>query len=396
MGPGTAGRHRPEHALTDAAPTAVGGVRADQLLGFRVGVTSLRRADDLISALQRRGAEVLHAPALAAAPDSCDDALLAETRRVIEARPEVVLVTTGYGMRRWLEVADSAGLGESLTQVLRGAQLLARGPKSVGAIRAAGLTEAGPEENGPSLQHTTADLVDRLLASSLPARVAVQLHGYTDEQQLDRLRRAGVSVLPVTPYRWAPPGGSDRLARLTEAACAGELDAITFTSAPAVDAVLETARAAGRLPELRAAFGDQVLAAAVGPVTAGPLLEAGVFPVQPERFRLGALVRLVTEQLERRVVRLVSGDVVLELRGQTVTVSGRAVPLAPRGLSLLRTLAARETVVSRRELLSCLRDGSDDHALEVAISRLRRSLAVPGLITTVVKRGYRLNAVRVD
>ena len=29
------------------------------------------------------------------------------------------------------------------------------------------------------------------------------------------------------------------------------------------------------------------------------------------------------------------------------------------------------------------------------ISRLRRTLNVPGLITTVVKRGYRLNAVRV-
>jgi uroporphyrinogen-III synthase len=30
-------------------------------------------------------------------------------------------------------------------------------------------------------------------------------------------------------------------------------------------------------------------------------------------------------------------------------------------------------------------------ALEVAMSRLRSSLGVPGLITTVVKRGYRLS-----
>jgi uroporphyrinogen-III synthase len=139
-----------------------------------------------------------------------------------------------------------------------------------------------------------------------------------------------------------------------------------------------------------------VLAAAVGPVTAGPLVEVGVHPVQPERYRLGALVRLVTEQLERRVVRLAMGDVLLELRGQTATVSGRAVPLAPRGLALLRALAASDTVVSRRELRNCLRDGSDDHALEVAMSRLRGALAVPGLITTVVKRGYRLNAIRLD
>jgi uroporphyrinogen-III synthase len=40
--------------------------------------------------------------------------------------------------------------------------------------------------------------------------------------------------------------------------------------------------------------------------------------------------------------------------------------------------------------MRCLPEAPDDHALEVAMSRLRRSLGVPGLITTVVKRGYRL------
>ena len=52
-------------------------------------------------------------------------------------------------------------------------------------------------------------------------------------------------------------------------------------------------------------------------------------------------------------------------------------------------------MVSRQELSDVLPDDLDDHALEVAMSRLRRALDVPGLITTVVKRGYRLNAVRV-
>ena len=37
---------------------------ADVLRGFRIGVTSDRRAADLITALERRGAQVLHAPAL--------------------------------------------------------------------------------------------------------------------------------------------------------------------------------------------------------------------------------------------------------------------------------------------------------------------------------------------
>jgi uroporphyrinogen-III synthase len=35
--------------------------------------------------------------------------------------------------------------------------------------------------------------------------------------------------------------------------------------------------------------------------------------------------------------------------------------------------------------------GADEHALEVALSRLRQTLGVPGLIATVVKRGYRID-----
>jgi uroporphyrinogen-III synthase len=101
-----------------------------QLRGFRIGVTSDRRADELITALERRGAQVLHAPALTIAPNEQDVSLVAETREVLLTRPEVVLVTTGYGMRRWFEVADAAGLGAELTAVLEGARIFARGPKA--------------------------------------------------------------------------------------------------------------------------------------------------------------------------------------------------------------------------------------------------------------------------
>jgi hypothetical protein len=99
---------------------------ADMLRGFRIGVTSDRRSPDLIAALERRGAQVLHAPALTIVPNDHDDSLVAETRRLIAARPEVVLVTTGYGMRRWLEVADAAGLGAELTAALEAARIFAR------------------------------------------------------------------------------------------------------------------------------------------------------------------------------------------------------------------------------------------------------------------------------
>ncbi len=374
------------------APSDRQGRLVEQLAGFRIGVTSDRRSEDLISALERRGADVLHAPALKIAPNDQDTTLVDETRALIEARPEVVLVTTGYGMRRWFEVADASGLGAQLSEVLEAARILARGPKAVGAVRAAGL-----EEVQVSASETTASLVDAVETADLTGRrVAIQLHGYTDEVQLARLRDLSAAVWTVTPYRWVQPTAHDRLPRLIEATCARQLDALTFTSAPGAEATLAVARDLGRHADFVAALSDDVLAAAVGPVTAGPLRDAGATVLTPDRYRLGALIRLVTEELvQHRVLRLRSGSTDLELRGRAVAVNGLPVKLAPNSLALFKALARTDAVVRRSDLQRCLPEGADDHALEVAISRLRQALAVPGLITTIVKRGYRLNAVRV-
>ena len=369
------------------------GPSVEALRGFRIGVTSDRRADDLITALERRGAQVMHAPALTIAPNEQDGSLVTDTRELILARPEVVLVTTGYGMRRWFEVADAAGLGAELTSVLEDARIFARGPKAHGAVRAAGLLDAQPSE-----LDTTASLIDAMIAAGLTGRqVAIQLHGFTDDTQLARLREISAQVLTVTPYRWTRPPARERLPRLIKAACRHQLDAVTFTSAPAASALLETADSLGLRTDLVRAMADHVAAIAVGPVTAGPLRAAGITPAVPDRFRLGALIRLVSEELvERHVRRFRSGHTEIELRGRSVSVDGRHVMLGPNALVLFTALASSDSVVSRQGLVDRLPDELDDHALEVAMSRLRRALGVPGLITTVVKRGYRFNAVRMS
>ena len=87
---------------------------------------------------------------------------------------------------------------------------------------------------------------------------------------------------------------------------------------------------------------------------------------------------------------------VISARPEVVLVTRAARHARPNALILFTALASSDSVVSRPELVDKLPDPLDDHALEVAMSRLRRALGVPGLITTVVKRGYRFNAARVD
>jgi uroporphyrinogen-III synthase len=368
---------------------AIPGFRADQLEGFRIGVTSDRRSEDLIAALERRGAEVLHAPAIRIAAAESDAKLTVDTQAIIDAQPDVLLATTSYGMRRWFEAADAAGLGQELTDTLERARILVRGPKARGAIRAGGL-----DDDGMSDEETTKSLVDKVLAEGvIGATVAVQLHGFTDIKQLDRLRAAGVTVLTVEPYRWLMPEDSSKVLRLVEAICTGSVDAVTFTSAPAVDALFNAADGAGKLESVLDAFAETVVAAAVGPVTAAPLRAAGIEPIQPDRYRMGALIRLVCEHLEeQRIMRLTTKHGAIELRGRIVDIGGIRASLAPTSLTLFRILvAARGSVLSRAELTSSLPEMQDDHAVDVAISRLRQALPVGGIVATVIKRGYRID-----
>jgi uroporphyrinogen-III synthase len=129
----------------------------------------------------------------------------------------------------------------------------------------------------------------------------------------------------------------------------------------------------------------------VGNVTAAPLRAAGLEPAHPERFRLGALVRTVCDELEARVARADTVIGQVELRGRLAVLPDRSVLLPPGGALILRTLImAGGSVVPKDRLRAVLPGGADDHALEVAVARLRSVLDVPGLVATVVRRGYRL------
>lgn len=67
------------------------------------------------------------------------------------------------------------------------------------------------------------------------------------------------------------------------------------------------------------------------------------------------------------------------------------IRLAPGPLALMRVLVkAQGAVLSRNHLLTVLPHCGSEHALEMWVSRLRRSLPDPEMVKTVVKRGYRL------
>ncbi|MFD4227221.1 uroporphyrinogen-III synthase [Streptomyces sp. NPDC058545] len=358
------------------------------LAGFTVGVTAARRADELGTLLQRRGATVVHAPALRIVPLADDSELLAATEELIDQVPDVVVATTAIGFRGWIEAADGWGIGDRLLDRLRTVELLARGPKVKGAVRAAGLTEAWSPGS-----ESMAEVLDRLLDEGVEGRrIALQLHGEPLPGFVESLRAGGAEVVVVPVYRWMEPEDLAPLDRLLDVTAARGLDALTFTSAPAAASFLNRADKRGLLPEILGALQGDVVSACVGPVTALPLQARGIDTIQPERFRLGPLVQLLCRELPGGARTLPVAGHRVEIRGHAVLVDDELRPVPPAGMALLHSLARRPGwVVARADLLRALPgSGTDEHAVETAMARLRTALGVPRLIQTVVKRGYRL------
>nr|WP_255622483.1 uroporphyrinogen-III synthase [Tessaracoccus sp. OS52] len=360
------------------------------MAGCTVLLTADRRKSELAAALARRGAEIRHAPALSMVPHADDALLLAGTRELIAHPPDVLVVTTGIGFRSWVEAADAHGLAEPLLAAVGDARIVARGPKARGAIQAAGLTADWVAES-----ETSAEIADVLLGEGVAGlRIAIQHHGAGADGLDGAFEEAGADVVSLVVYRWGPPPDPEALSSSVVAAAEGEIDAVVFTSAPGAEAWLSAADSQGHGRAVVGRFIDgSMVAAAVGPITARPLEQRGITPLQPERGRLGALVRTLVQHYERAgtlAVSTVAGN--LQLRSRVAVLDGAILALSPSSLEVLRLLAARHgEVVTRDEVLDVLPGSSrDPHAAEVAVARLREAAGHRGLVATVVRRGYRL------
>jgi uroporphyrinogen-III synthase len=362
------------------------------LSGFRVGVTAARKVDEQIGLLERRGAAVEWAPALSLDPNQIDDSQLrASTEEVLSRPVDMFLATTGIGMKSWFAAAERWGLLSDLLASLGSAEILARGPKSVGALRRQGLRELWAPES-----ECFEDVLEHLRGRPLTGlRIVVQEHGQSLSMVAHALRRQGADVTTVTVYRVEAASDLEPMFKLIDMVADRALDAVTFTSAPAVAALMDAAGPTGRREELIGAFQADVVASCVGPVTAAAFEMWGVPTIYPERSRLAAMVKQLEIELPSRrsglMLELVGGHQLL-LHGDDVLLDGHDVKLSPAPAAVLHALVANPgNVVARPALLAMLPSGTagSEHAVEMAVARLRAALGTRA-VQTVIKRGYRL------
>ncbi len=314
-----------------------------------------------------------------------EEPLRRATSSLFEQPVDCVVANTGIGMRAWIAAAWSWGMGDQLHAVLSSATVVARGAKAAGALLSEGITVGwrAPDE-------TLAGVRDHLVAEGVAgARVAVQLHGGDQVWFTEALRAAGAAVVEMPVYRWVPPA-SKPIDELEAAVAAGELDAITFTSPPAIAGLL-IERDALR----NALVAGDVICACVGPVTAAAAFDAGLPNlVTAAPSRLGAMVRALSDRIEPRAIKMALGGLDIWLQGSLLTTSETQVRLTRLERMLLIALfESRGAVLSRARLAAIAWDGEvNDHAVVTAVNRLRRKLGpAASALETTSRRGYRLH-----
>jgi uroporphyrinogen-III synthase len=362
------------------------------LLGWTVGMTADRRAEEQAELLRRRGATVVAGATIRTRPLGAEEGVAQAIAALIAEPPDILVLTTGIGTRALFDMADATGHVDRLTAALQGSTVMVRGPKALGAATTAGLQV--------SWQAPTA-ISDELIQQVQGMdghRVAVQLDGRDRPVLADALRALGREVVEIPVYQWQLPDDPDPAVRLIEAVCDQRVDAVTFTSAPALWNMVEMAATAGCADRLAAAFGQGVAAVSIGSKCSQAARELGIEPaVEPERFRLGAMVLALAahaEQLDAEGTIDIAGCKVV-LRAAAVRIDGDIIELTGQERSVLSALLQRAgTVVSKAELARMAWPaGAAAHAVETGVSRLRQRLVEHLAITAVPRRGYMLTAL---
>jgi uroporphyrinogen-III synthase len=364
--------------------------------GIRIGVTSYRKGEQLVTALERRGASVLHGPTIGGDAPVPESEIIADTDAIVASQPDWLVASTGVGMRLWAAAAAANGRQAALESMAQQATCVARGDKAVG-----GLQQLGARPAWTSAAQTDADVAGWLAGRVLPGDVvAVQLHGGLIDTTFAPVIAAGADLVSVATYRHTFPDDLGPARTLVRAAVDGNLDVVVLTSPGAARNLVEVA--AGMEPALDEplleAFRTRVATAVIGPVTSSALEELGV-PVwiTPVRWHTGDLLRALDSWAARRGTvphappsfRLVPTD-------HTVLADdGRCVALGERGYAVLAALARRPGVVVEPSQLLAEAWGHtaphDESAIKHQVARLRRKLVGTGVdIHTVRGVGYRL------
>lgn len=258
------------------------------LQGLKVVSFESRRAKEMAELIRRYGGEPVVAPSMREVP-------LSENRAAIEFLPEIeagkfdmLILMTGVGARTLNQVLLTQYPQEKILAALRKAQLVARGPKPVAALKELGLEPAitVPEPN--TWREVLATLDARTAIGG--KRIAIQEYGIPNAELVAGLEQRGATVKAISVYRWALPEDVAPLRAAIATIVRGDAHVALFTNGAQVEHLFRVAAERNQDDKLRIACKNLVVGS-VGPICTQVLQEFDLKPdVEPAHPRMGSLI----------------------------------------------------------------------------------------------------------
>ena len=258
------------------------------LAGLKVVTFESRRAKEMAELIRRYGGVPITAPAMREIAVSESSAALELVPQLEAGKFDLLIVTTGVGMRTLNERLLAQYSQARIVSALQKVPIIARGPKPVTALKELGL-QAEFTVPEPNTWREVLVTVERVIGLGRK-RVALQEYGIANPELVAGLQRRGASVETFSIYRWALPEDIDPLRAAIKKISNGEADVALFTNGAQVDHLFQVAIEDDSEEELRRAL-KKIVVGSVGPVCTEVLQQFGIEPdVVPEHPKMGSLI----------------------------------------------------------------------------------------------------------
>jgi len=278
--------------------------------GLRVAAFEGRRAKEMEQLILKQGGVPLLAPSMAEAPLSQNVSALEFGEKLLRHEVAVVLFLTGVGVQSLFQVLGTRFPKEELVAELQRITVVARGPKSVEALRGLGVpvSIAVPD---PGTWREILEIVDN--SDRFPPlqglTVAIQESGVPNFELLEELKTRGARVLQVPVYRWTLPPDTKPLEEAILALIDGQCEVVLFTNSMQVSHLFQIAEQKSLSAPLRKAL-SRVVVGSIGPLCSQSLRDQGVnVDVEPQEPRMAQLVAEIAaapcQKLQSKKTRVV-------------------------------------------------------------------------------------------
>lgn len=255
------------------------------LRGKRIAIGGSRKTEEISSLIEKQGGIPIVRP-LQGIVFLAEKEVEPEFKKFIHEGADWVIFTTGIGLEALINLSEKLAVKENFLQILQKAKVAARGYKTLSSLKKIDIFPEAVDGDG-----TTKGLMRSLENEDFSGKkIMIQLHGETAPALSKFFEDKGATIYQILPYQHIAPE-REMVAALCNEMLNRKIDALCFTTAVQVRSLFDFARMQGIHSSILQTFKRNVLAAAVGKVTAEALREEGVERiVTPEIERMGAMI----------------------------------------------------------------------------------------------------------